>query len=253
MWQELRSSHYLFHYHEGALTGVDINQIVTTQESCHRHICAVLQVEMDIPIQYFLYDNPEEVGRRYPAIKGYGDTEPTNGFAHEPDQIHAVYNREVKCIGFHEDAHLISNRTMGKPEQSLLREGLAMWFDKTWWGFPNEAWALVYAQDSLWPGLGNLASNERFSEYSDIVTYPIAGAFVEFIIMRFGLGRFKELYGNAGDCLESSFRDQFGVSLHEFEEQMLQTIAEIGWDEELLRRIRSHLKQHHILKTDGCA
>ncbi|MDI6851552.1 MAG: hypothetical protein QMD82_06425 [bacterium] len=46
-----------------------------------------------------------------------------------PNSIYAVYNEKIKCIGSHEDTQIIAYNTIVNPEQALIQEGLAMFFD----------------------------------------------------------------------------------------------------------------------------
>jgi len=66
-----------------------------------------------------------------------------NRFANHPDEIYAVYNGEIKCIGYHEDANILSYTT-NRPKSNFIREGLAMYFDKFWWDKTNEEWVLLF-------------------------------------------------------------------------------------------------------------
>ena len=100
--KQYESEHYIFNYGEDTKAERDIAEIAAYQEACFHYICSFLGVKPDFKIEYFLCDSPEEVGRIY------GDNDPCNGFAAPPDKIYAVYNEQVQCIGFHEDAHIIS-------------------------------------------------------------------------------------------------------------------------------------------------
>ena len=125
--QTFETEHYTFHYGANTAAERDIEKIAALQESCFSHICAVLGLTPDFKIEYFLCDSPEEVGRIC------GDDEPCNGFADLPNRIYAVYNDAVQCVGFHEDAHLISF-VRNRPICPAVTEGLAMYFDRKWWG-----------------------------------------------------------------------------------------------------------------------
>ena len=91
-------------------------------------------------IEYFLCETPEDVGRIY------GDNEPCNGFAAPPNKIYAVYNEKIQCIGFHEDAHIISY-TINRPDCPAIREELAMYFDRKWWGIQNLDWVGFFLKE----------------------------------------------------------------------------------------------------------
>ena len=115
--QTFETEHYLLHYGANTAAERDIEKIAALQESCFSHICAVLGLTPDFRIEYFLCDSPEEVGRIC------GDDEPCNGFADLPNRIYAVYNDAVQCVGFHEDAHLISF-VHNRPVCPAVTEGL---------------------------------------------------------------------------------------------------------------------------------
>ncbi|MCR5786720.1 MAG: hypothetical protein K6G28_03395, partial [Acholeplasmatales bacterium] len=99
----------IFYYDDNSHAAKDIEKIACYQEKCFKYICMVLKTKPTFKIHYFLCETPERVG------KIYCDNEPCNGFASVPDKIYAVYNKNIKCIGFHEDAHLISY-TINRPD-----------------------------------------------------------------------------------------------------------------------------------------
>ena len=127
---QFESRHYIFHFGEATKAERDIESIAAYQESCFQHICAVLGVTPEFKIEYYLCDSPEEVGRIY------GDNDPCNGFASPPNKVYAVYNEHIQCIGFHEDAHLISY-VINRPDCPAIREGLAMYFEHKAYSFSN--------------------------------------------------------------------------------------------------------------------
>lgn len=120
----------------------------------------------------------EEVG------EFYGDNDPCNGFARKLNQIYAVYNDEIKCLGFHEDAHLISY-LINIPKSVALREGLAMFFDRRWWSIINQDWVLYYLQTNQYVSITSLLKDEEFYQIDCRITYPIMGAFTEYLILTY--------------------------------------------------------------------
>lgn len=185
--KRFETEHYIFHYGSGSVAERDIVQIAATQEACFRHICALLDVKPDFRIQYFLCDSPEEVGHIY------GDDDPCNGFASPPDKIYAVYNEEVQCIGFHEDAHILSY-TIKRPNCPAIREGLAMYFDRKWWGIHNLDWTGYYLKTGRFLPVDGLLDREFFISYDCHLTYPIMGAFTDWLISRWGMERYLGMY-----------------------------------------------------------
>ena len=214
MYLAYESQHYVFHYQPGSVAEHDLQVIWDCQESCYKKITETLQVEFPGKIHYWLCDTPEEVGRIY------GDNEPCNGFASRPDQIYAVYNKDIHCIGPHEDAHLISYQ-IHRPSSAFVREGLAMYFDKTWWGRPNEDWVKEFQRESSLPNIFDLFSDEVFYQYSDAVTYPIAGALTNYLITAYGISSFLHFYRNGEQPWSDAIRKSFGNDLNSVIEAFL--------------------------------
>lgn len=194
----LETAHYIFHYGADTKAERDIARIAACQESCFRYICGVLGAAPAFKIEYFLCDSPEEVGRIY------GDDEPCNGFAAPPDKIYAVYNERVQCVGFHEDAHLISY-TIHHPPCPAVTEGLAMYFDRKWWGIHNMDWTGHYLKTGRYIGIDRLLNRENFFSQDCGITYPIVGAFTDWLIATYGVGRYLEMYRQS-DMAEAMLR-----------------------------------------------
>ena len=182
------TEHYVFHYNSGTKAETDIRSIAAGQEACFRYICKVLKTTPDFKLQYFLCDSPEEVGRVY------GDDEPCNGFAVMPDTVYAVYNEQVQCVGFHEDAHIISY-TISRPDCPAIREGLAMYFDRKWWGISNLEWTGYYLKKNGELPTAAWLDRDTFFEEDCTLTYPIMGAFTEYLISTYGPDAYLRLYG----------------------------------------------------------
>lgn len=182
------TEHYVFHYNPGTKAEADIHSIAAGQEACFRYICKVLKITPGFKLRYFLCDTPEEVGRVY------GDDDPCNGFAVMPDTVYAVYNEQVQCVGFHEDAHILSY-TISRPDCPAIREGLAMYFDRKWWGISNLDWTGYYLQKNGELPTAAWLDRDTFFENDCSLTYPIMGAFTEYLISTYGQDAYLRLYG----------------------------------------------------------
>lgn len=183
------SSHYDFYYAAGSSAERDIHTIAEYQEECFIKITQMLKIHPEFRIKYYLFETSLEVGVAYD-----GQEEPCNGFTRMPDSIYAVYNEQEQCIGMHEDTHIISY-SRKRPDCAFLREGLAMYMDETWLGRPNAEWVYDFLQDGRYVPVGDLADNAVFFEKTDRITYPIAGAFVAFLVQRMGMQKFlNEVY-----------------------------------------------------------
>lgn len=185
--EQYETRHYIFNYNKNSKAGKDVIAIAKYQESCLKYICSVLRIYPDFKIEYYLCDTPEEVGHIY------GDDEPCNGFTDLPNKIYAVYNDEVQCIGFHEDAHVISY-LINRPNSCAIREGLAMYFDRKWWGIQNLDWTGYFIKTNRFIQINQLLNDDIFFNHDCSITYPIMGAFTDWLISTYGIEKYLEFY-----------------------------------------------------------
>ena len=233
--QRLESEHYIFHYNAGTKAERDIAEIAALQESCFSHICAVLGVTPDFKIEYFLCDSPEEVGHIY------GNDFPCNGFADLPNRIYAVYNDAVQCVGFHEDAHLISF-VHNRPICPAVTEGLAMYFDRKWWGIENLDWTGFYLKTGRYVPMDRLLDREVFFAHDCSVTYPIAGAFTDWLLTVYGKERYKEIYAQPNPA--AVMAQVYGRSPAELNADFEEYVRLFRTDEALERRMAQLLEEY---------
>ena len=240
-WIKIESDKYIFNYHGGSIAESDIHKIVDIQETCNDFICNCLNVKMENKIKYYLCESRLEVGGLY------GDNEPCNGFANDINEIYAVYNDKIKCIGFHEDAHVISYN-ISTPPQTFIREGLAMYFDKVSLRIPNYMWVRFFIDNDVYINIEDLVINENFYKYSDLITYPIAGSFVEYLISIFGKEKFKIFYSSLKEDFKTSFSDIFNITLASANKKFIKYINSIGNNDVISNVIKSELEERNLLK-----
>ena len=231
------AEHYIFNYGENSCAEKDIEKIADMQEKCLECICNTLKTTPSFKIRYYLCDSPEEVGR------AYGDNEPCNGFADIPDKIYAVYNENVKCIGFHEDAHVVSY-TINRPNSAAIREGLAMYFDRMWWGIPNIVWTKSYIDNGLYLPFDKLLDEDCFFENDCALTYPVAGAFTEWLIFAYGIEKYLSLYKQ--NDMPKAFENIYGKSAQELTRAFEKYVQLFAFDDVLTKRTMDLLKEYGI-------
>ncbi|WP_195245405.1 hypothetical protein [Clostridium celatum] len=238
---KFESKNYIFNYTDNPIVKNDINKIVSTQEICFQHICNVLEVKMNSKINYYLCNSPKEVGEIY------GDNEPCNGFACKMDKIYAVYNEHLKCIGFHEDTHIISYNTLGIPPQTFIREALAMYFDKAYWGISNYHWVSYFIKNNFYINIEKLIDNNIFYKNNHVITCTTGGAFLDYLISLFGINKFKNFYTNLNEeNFESSFLSVYNISLNEAENKFLNYIKVLKSSDDINNLIISYCKDLNI-------
>ena len=226
------TAHYIFHYNENSKVEQDINEITAYQEECFEHICSVLKVVPQFKLEYYLCNSPEEVGRFCGEL--CGDYEPCNGFADSPNKIYAVYNEEIQCIGFHEDAHLISY-IINRPECVAIREGLAMYFDKTWWGVSNQVWTGYFLKTGRYISVVKLLDDAIFYSGDCAITYPIMGAFTDWLIKTYGIEKYIQFYKCCD--VKSGINQQYDKTVEQLEKSFIKDISHIEVDMDLIERL----------------
>lgn len=233
------TEHYVFHYACGSKAEQDIAQIAAIQEASYKHITTMLGLAMKEKIHYYFYDSREEVGRE--CERRFGEYTPYNGCTVSETEILAVYSGKTKCIGAHEDTHLITF-TLGYPASSFLEEGVACAMDGTWWGLDNPVWASYYRKENLYPSVTELLSlsQEDFYALEDRITYPMAGAFVSYLLMRFGKNKFCEFY--LAEDYDAAAQSALDCPLAELEEDFFRYIDLLRYDKTLYDRIAELLK-----------
>ncbi|MBQ0036596.1 MAG: hypothetical protein KBT35_06740 [Firmicutes bacterium] len=246
---EKATAHYVFHCPKGSVAEKEINEIVELQEGCYSFISDFLCTDAKGKIHYHFFDTSKEVGSQYALVYDNNNDEPCNGFA-LPDtrskdgfnHIFAVYNNEVKCVGFHEDAHIISY-SLGRPVSQFIREGLAMFFDRYWWGIDNYSWTRWYVEERKMPSVTELLENEKFNEYSEAITYPVSGAFTGYLIERFGKDKYVEFYKCIADKGMNAFKQIFRTSMSSLEKDFIKYIKLFKLREEIRKMLMEDINE----------
>ena len=116
------------------------------------------------------------------------------GYGCLTDTIFATYNETIKCIGYHEDVHLFMAEQYGNLKSCFVKEGIATFFDRVWWGIDNQYWAKVIIENRIIKDIERLYDNEEFFNYGCMYTYPVAGAFTAWLIEKVGIDGYKKYY-----------------------------------------------------------
>lgn len=226
------TEHYVFHYQKGSLAEEEIQTISEIQEKSFSKICHTLHVAYPERINYYLTDSPKAIGHVI-----WNEELPCNGVALcGKNKIYAVYTENIKCIGSHEDTHLISF-LLNYPESDFVVEGLAMSIDGLWWGLPNETWVSYYKSKQPDLSVKNLFDNGTFAKAGDVVTYPVAGAFSKFLIDTFGIANYLDFYKYDGCEYDEAIRSIFGISMLEVEALFWNKMNDVAFDASALEKM----------------
>lgn len=203
------TEHHVFRYAPGSPAEREIEAVAAEQEGDYARLADLFGFELPQKVEYFLTDSPGENGAVLGELFSGEAAYPINGFSIAPKYVFAAYDDQVKCVGCHEVTHLFSY-TLCMPKSQFLSEGLAMYTDGAFWGKPNDRWVKEFLKDGRYVPLCELISDESFFAHPTEITYPIAGAFVAFLIEKLGAKRFlQEVYPsdmplleNLGRCLD---------------------------------------------------
>ncbi|MDD7735813.1 MAG: hypothetical protein SOW55_02585 [Bacilli bacterium] len=129
---------------------------------------------------------------------------------------------------------------INNPKSNFIVEGLAMYFDEKWWGLDNDVWASYYKANNKDLSISNLLNNEEFDNLNCEITYPIAGSFVKYLINRFGVDKFIQLYQITEVPDSNDFKKIFHYTIQELESLFYQEISNVNYD---LQEIKLLLEQ----------
>ena len=202
------TAHYIFRCAAGSLAEGEIGAIAAEQEQAYGKLKTLFGYKLPEKIEYLLTASPEENGAVLGELFGGEAAYPINGFSIAPKYVFAAYDDQVKCVGCHEVTHLFSY-ALCMPKSQFLSEGLAMYTDGAFWGKPNGRWVKEFLASGRYIPLRELIPDESFFAHPSEITYPIAGAFVAFLIEKLGPQRFlrdvyashKPLFSNLSQCL----------------------------------------------------
>ena len=185
------TEHYLFRYAADSLAAREIEAIADEQEQAYATLMALFGYGLPDKIEYLLTASAEENGAVLGELFGGEAACPTNGCSIGPKYVFAAYNEQVRCVGCHEVAHLFSY-VLCMPKSQFLSEGLAMYTDGAFWGKPNRQWVKEYLASGRYIPIRELISDEQFFAHPTEITYPLAGAFVAFLMETLGPRRFLQ-------------------------------------------------------------
>lgn len=198
-WKCKCLEHYSLFYHPGSIAERNLFQITEWQEKCYQRLSNELGLILNRPIRMYLCNSADEISQ----ITG---CPPCNGMTFDYDLIYAVYNETIHCLGPHEDAHIFSYQ-FAIPDSFFLREGFAMYFDKNYHGRDNTEVAKDWFKSNKSFSITTLIDNRTFWKLPEEISYPLAGAFAQWIIQRYGMPTYLEIYrneDNLNSCLAVS-------------------------------------------------
>lgn len=207
-WKILETEHIRFHFQTPSEIA-DLNQFANLREEVFQSISKTLGSTVPKKIDFFVWNNPEEPKQKFGFNLGFAN----------PD-LAAVYSQKNQTLG-HEMTHVITHY-MGKVEikTGLINEGVAVYFNQ------NNDNKLELARLFISKNnIKEISIKKLWNDWqilSTDVPYPLAGAFVDEFVKKFGIDTLKTLILNQtykhakkllGDKLEE-FISEFEAKLY---------------------------------------
>jgi len=217
-WENMDSEHFHIYFRDNSFAGENINQIIGIEEEAYWHIVNTLKIQYDGKTSIYIYNSPEDAG--WDHIKG---------LAYCLDKIVlGVYSMEGKSIGVqgaacHEITHVMTWNAIGKPGTIFLDEGTAVAMDGEWHALSDtfiglHQWTKKFLASDTLPAINELVSD--WDSISGLISYPVSGSFVSYIIERFGVESFKKLFIEAEEGnFKEKFNEIYSVTLDGFVEE----------------------------------
>jgi len=205
-WKTIETKNFIFHIQPNTkIRGP--KEFIEEREDAFTKINSYFESTIPKKIDYFFWNSNRDA-------QNVGITE--LGYA-KPEYclIHSLYDQSVG----HEMTHVITHHITRNPKKiSLINEGTAVHFDQT--GLDK----LEIAKNRL--GNQYVSMIELWGDWESLppdISYPLAGAFVKYLIEKGGKEKFVELLKDQSfDNAALIYGEQLGEIISEFEEKLIE-------------------------------
>jgi len=188
-FEKYESDHFIVYFHKETLAEKKLHEIIQEREKAYTKIVKILGIEPPHKIRLFLFPSSREK-TFYTGHIGAG--------AAQSFTMMEVYNEEIKVEPHHELTHIIAS-FINPNSPALLNEGLAVSIVPYWNGKHVDDWVRLYKRKGELIPLITLLTFTEIGSPSTMpsISYPEAGSFVKFLIERYGVNKFRQLYSKA--------------------------------------------------------
>lgn len=206
-WIKKESKYFTFYYEKGdEISQEDIKKC----EEHYQKFTGFFGIKLDRKIKYYKYKDVDRK-EKLTGFEGYGKVIP---YRYE---VHSVYSFHP-----HEVTHILSV-PMGNPP-ALFAEGTAVLFgwESGWQDKPVDFWVKKYIKENKILPIKTIYKTINFREYPEEITYPESASFLNFLIKKYGVEKFKAIYKKANDeNMDFIFNEIYGKKLNELEKEWL--------------------------------
>jgi len=225
-WELEKTEHFDIYYRADSYAEENLDDIIPVQEEAYLHILEQLKVQFNDTISIYIYPTPEDAGWDHVQGLAYNRQKAVLG----------VYSEIGKSIGVegasaHEITHVITWNAIGKPGTTFLNEGLAVTMDGVWHAVSDpitnlHQWTKKFLDDNKLPTINEMVNN--WDSFSGLITYPVSGSFVSYLIDEYGIEKFKEILVEAKKYnFNSKCQKIYNKELNELEQEWIIYVGEI--------------------------
>lgn len=185
-----QTMHFSFVTHGSSITAATVDSLAQREEINLQNFRSRLGVDATIEIPRLtihLWDNLEEKGLFT------GETRLAHTAENRQD-VHLAFTKDLRGDDFTEEAKWLIDRLVGGAQSPALREGLATALSDNWRGVGYRGWAARLMQTENAPPLDELLQSGVWAAESDLVRQPLLGAFADFLLPRWGIEKFLQVY-----------------------------------------------------------
>jgi len=223
--QKRVTEHFDIYYFKDSTAEKEIAQIAEQKEKGFDEICRFLETKSNVRIRMILFEDGE-TKRMTTGHQGagwaYGNT------------IVEVYNEDQKLDPYHETTHVLM-RPFGSPP-AIFNEGFAVYMSERLGAHALDD--LGGGKSSLYQRVKELKSKNEWIPLQELLTYtdigpewsrpPIsyaeAGAFVKFLIERYGKSKFLQAYKTVKNSSDKSVQQQNKRAIEQIYDKSLQQL-----------------------------
>lgn len=195
------STKHINFYFEKPKSIDDINKYINDREEAFLSICNELKVNLDFKIDFFVWDNTDEIYEKYGVNLGFSISDKN-----------IIHSHKLQTIG-HEMTHVIVHKLYSKNgiKTGLINEGIAVYYDHNNLYPIEERLKNISTENKKNVSIKDLWSN--WGRQHSKLTYPISGGFIKYLIDKEGINKMilllknqsylnaKDIYGNEIDKL----------------------------------------------------
>lgn len=206
-WRSLETAHFVFHFAPGSPVA-NAEQYAAIREQGWQTVNSFFNARTPRKIDFFVWNHRDDMKK---ILGGAGFAKP------EFCLIHSCHDQTVG----HEMTHVISyHAVLPKVKTPLINEGVAVYFDLS--GRDQLALARTAIRQK---GITAISVKElwnNWTRYTDDITYPLAGAWADYLIKTKGKGKFLLLLANQGfDSGDDIYNPDLDELMENFEKQLL--------------------------------